>query len=373
MRVLHIISGDLWAGAEVQAFTLLKAMRDHHDMDVAAVVFNEGALAQRLRETGVEVSVISEREHSPVSLLVKLRRLIAEWKPDVVHTHRFKENVLGSIANALAGNAPSLRTVHGSPEHSHKGLRHLPKSAIRRLDLLCGRHLQRLIVAVSDELAEELRRSFPGTRVVVIENGLDVALVHSQARPAEFVLAEPDTLHVGIVGRLVPVKRHDMFLRIADALVKRAPGQRWHFHVLGSGPLLPGLLKQAEALGITALTTFHGHREDIVACIASLKLLVICSDHEGLPMALLESLAVGTPVVAHAVGGVPNVLQGLTGVRQVRQHDAIAYADAILDLLGDPTDHGSELQERINLRFTAELNAERVCAAYRSLVSERRP
>jgi len=372
VRALHIISGDLWAGAEVQAFTLLKALRDR-GMDVAAAVFNEGALARRLREAGIEVSVISEREHSPVSLLLKLRRLIAEWKPDVVHTHRFKENVLGSIANALSENAPSLRTVHGSPEHSRKSLRHLPAAAVDRLDLLCGRHLQRLIVAVSDELAEELRRFFPPGRVIVIENGLDVPLALSQARPADFLQAEPDALHIGIVGRLVPVKRHDIFLRMAAALVQRSPATRWRFHVLGSGPLLSSLLEQARSLGTAGVTTFHGHREDIVSCIASLRVLVICSDHEGLPMTLLESLAVGTSIVAHAVGGIPNVLQGLPGVRQVRQHDANTYADAILDLLRDATDHGSELRERVSQRFTAELNAERFCAAYRSLVGRSLP
>src|SRR5277367_5793662 len=115
VRVLHIISGDLWAGAEAQAFTQLSALHEAN-VTVAAALLNEGELAARLRARGVPVTVLDESRLSGTGILLALRRLMREWRPDIVHTHRTKENILGSLANRLAGNVPSVRTVHGASE-----------------------------------------------------------------------------------------------------------------------------------------------------------------------------------------------------------------------------------------------------------------
>jgi glycosyltransferase involved in cell wall biosynthesis len=219
LKVLHVISGDLWAGAEVQAATLLAALRS--DVSVAAALMNDGVLAAQLRSLNIPVNIFDESRLNGAQILLALRQLMLTWQPDVVHTHRTKENILGSLANRLAGNVPCVRTVHGASEDTSSGWRRQVKSGIAAADRWCGSHLQQRIVAVSPELATKLARRFAARQIVTIENGIDIATVRARVHPVEFRDSAPRALHVGISGRLVPVKRVDLFLECA-ALVRAA-------------------------------------------------------------------------------------------------------------------------------------------------------
>jgi len=358
MKALHIISGDLWAGAEVQAFTLLTALQKRPRMQVAAALMNEGELARRLRAGGIPVTVFPESAMGAVAIIRALRRLMLQWRPDIVHSHRGKENILGSIANRLARNAPSLRSVHGAPENIPRGVRQAHKRLLAALDRFCGRRLQQKLIAVSGELAEKLARDFSRERIVVVENGIDAEAVRAQVHPVEWRTQEPQATHVGFVGRLVAVKRVDLFIATAQLLKRTHPQRDWRFHVFGDGPL-------RERFAASDSVTFHGHRNDIVACIAALDTLVMCSDHEGLPMTLLEALAVGTPIAAHAVGGIPALLQINAGGMAVEQHDSEGYALAVRALLEEERHDGN-----IAARYSAMQNAARIAALYEELVEE---
>lgn len=371
MRVLHVISGDLWAGAEAQACTLLTTLQGMPGIEVAAALMNDGELAARLRACAIPVTLLPESKLGVPAIARGLRALMLSWRPGVVHTHRLKENILGSLVNAASVRVPSLRTVHGAREHSAHGVLRLHKRALLSVERFCGRHFQDRIVAVSNDLARQLAAEYPAKSIVVIENGVDIEAVRAQVRPVELRQSNPGGTHVGLVGRLVPVKRADLFLEMAAALLAAAPHRDWHFHLLGDGPLRARLAERARELAIDARVRFHGHRADSVACMAALDLLVLCSDHEGLPMVLLESLVVGTPVVAHAVGAIPEVVGGCGGGRLVDSHTADAYAAAVVESLGaGPHRVGPELLERIAQRYSARANAQRVFDLYRSLVGE---
>lgn len=367
MKVLHVISGDLWAGAEVQAFTLLKTLKQHCNVDARAVLLNDSILAERLRAYGIGVSVLPESKLDPMTILLKLRTLLLKFRPDIVHTHRVKENILGSVANALSIRAPCIRTVHGSSEHAFLGIRNLPKRIVRRADEWAGKHLQQKIIAVSRALATELSGRFGDQHVVTIENGVDVEELRATAQVPAFRHDYPKHAHIGIVGRLVPVKRVDMFLEMARLLCAHASARPWRFHIFGDGPLLQKLQERAVQLGLSSCTEFHGHRDDVPSCITGLDALVLCSDHEGLPMTALESLAVGTPVVAHSVGGLVDVLSA-AGARNrlVRDHNPSAYATAVLQTLegGTNSDRASFPE-----RFTARYNTQRTLDLYTTLTS----
>lgn len=367
MRVLHVISGDLWAGAEVQAYTLLTTLQQDPAVQVAAALLNEGELARRLRERGIPVTLFPEQRLNAIQILCGLRKLMRDWQPHVVHTHRTKENILGSVANTLSGNAASVRTVHGANEHPPRGLRQLHRNLLHRLDRFCGRHLQNKIIAVSLDLSKQLAQQFPREKLVVVENGVDIDAVRDQVHPVDFRVAEPDATHVGIVGRLVAVKRVDLFLQMARLLADQDPARSWHFHIFGDGPLRAALAEQAAALRLSDLAVFHGHRHDSVACMAALNVVVMCSDHEGLPMTLLESLAVGTPVVAHAVGGIPRLMSTGGGLL-VQRHEAAAYAAAVQDVLGRSAECSHcEPSVPNALPYSAHDNAHNIKALYRQL------
>ena len=126
LSVLHIASGDLWAGAEVQLFMLARA-QCRAGQSVTVLVMNPGVLATKLRAEGLVVHVLPEAQLSPARLFAGIYSLMRQIRPAIVHTHRHKENILGGVAAWLNG-IPSVRTAHGAPEF-HYGLRHPGKLA----------------------------------------------------------------------------------------------------------------------------------------------------------------------------------------------------------------------------------------------------
>jgi L-malate glycosyltransferase len=372
LKILHIASGDLWAGAEVQLYNLLCALRDNDGVTVAAALLNDGELAQRLREQGIEVHVFPESALGGLAILRGLRGLLRTWRPDIVHTHRHKENILGSLANLCAGRAPCVRTVHGAPESAPRGLlRRLPAA----LDRWCGRHLQQRSIAVTRELADKLAAHQPRARIAVIENGIDPMAVAAAAQAEPGLFAQGRT-HIGIAGRLARVKRVDLFLEMAALLRQREPEgpRRWQFHIFGDGPLRAELERQAQSLGLGGHVVFHGHRIDIAACIRGLDILVMCSDHEGLPMILLEAMSIGTTIVGNSTGGITELLDGGRNGWPVTDHSAPGYTHAILDALRDPEtrrERAHSAAANVLTQYSAATCATRHLSLYRDLLPQR--
>jgi len=354
----------------VQAFNLLSALNRIEGVEIAAALLNEGELARKLRALAVPVTVFDETRLGGLSILLALRRLMRDWQPDVVHTHRTKENVLGAVANRLAGAAPCLRTAHGAPEHAPRGLSQLHKKVFQHLDRWSGEHLQQARIAVTGELAQKL--GGPAHKTVVIENGVDVDALARDLAPAAFREQAPQATHVGIVGRLVAVKRVDLFLAMAGLLRKQAPQRDWRFHVFGDGPQREALARLATEHGVGDAVTFHGHRGDIAACIAALDLLVMCSDHEGMPMTLLEAMSLGTAVVGHGVGGIAQLLENDRCGYLVTEHDAAGYARAVQAALAQPSERAARVErarDSVDRHYSAANCARRHLNIYRRLTA----
>jgi glycosyltransferase involved in cell wall biosynthesis len=373
LRVLHVISGDLWAGAEAQVYTLISNLVRMPGIEAAAAVMNEGELAVRLRQAGVKVFVFHEQHRGPIGILFRLRGLMNEWRPDIVHTHREKENILGAIANWSAQRVPSVRTAHGGPElrSTLAGFRAVRRQAIERLDRWCAQSLQARIVVVSRELAKRLSHSLPAEKMVVIENGVDAAALSAEVGVAEFRVAEPTCVHLGIIGRLVNVKRVDLFLQMAALLSRSGFEQSWRFHIFGDGPFRAELEVMARRFEIACIVTFHGHRQDIATCIAGLDAVVMCSDHEGMPMAALEATALGVPLIAHAVGALPEITPAEF---LVTEQSATAYAQRVRRALqSDGQAISRRKAEEVLARLSAENNARRVRTLYEQVIAEANP
>src|SRR5439155_4619795 len=116
IRVCHIMSADLWAGAEVQVATVASYLVKRPDVNLTAVLLNEGPLARELRRLGVAVTIVDETRNNALRILVRLTRFLRANDFEVVHTHRYKDTVLGAIAAKLAGVPHVIRTVHGLSE-----------------------------------------------------------------------------------------------------------------------------------------------------------------------------------------------------------------------------------------------------------------
>src|SRR5207244_788358 len=181
LRVCHIVSGDLWAGAEVQVATVASYLVERPDVNLSAVLLNEGRLASELRRLGVQVTVIDESRNSAVRIVALLTRYLREHHVEVVHTHRYKESVVGSIAAKLAGVPHVIRTVHGMPEPM-RGWDRVKAWAYGAVDRATLWWFADLIIAVSKRMAETLKDSgYAPTPVTHIHNGVDPRKVRSTA------------------------------------------------------------------------------------------------------------------------------------------------------------------------------------------------
>lgn len=365
LKVLQLASGDLWAGAEVQLYGLAKALAARGDIDLHVALLNDGILAERLRAQHIPVTIFDEAKRNALDIGRELRRLIYRFGPHVVHSHRLKENVLAWLAGAGFG-AHGVRTVHGASEHRPPWWR-IDKHLFRQLDAMAARHGQAAIVAVSAELATLCQRSAPADKVVTIENGIDLAELEQRAQvPAE--LAPTQKSKIGIVCRLVPIKRVDLFIEAAQMVCAERDDAQ--FFIFGDGPLRAELAASAQRLGLGARVSFAGFRADMPACLRALDLLLITSDHEGLPLNLLEAMALGVPVAAHAVGGIPQALDGGRLGTLVHEQTARAYAEAILKVLRErePTVARARLaQAHVHARYSATRMATEYVALYRRL------
>jgi glycosyltransferase involved in cell wall biosynthesis/protein-tyrosine-phosphatase len=333
LRVCHIMSADLWAGAEVQVATVASYLVEQPRVKLSAVLLNEGRLARELRGLGVPVTVVDETQHSAMWILAFLVRFLRANGPDIVHTHRYKDTVLGTIAAKLAGVRHVIRTVHGlsEPIRGWDWAKFQVYEALDRATLWC---FADRIIAVSRHMAESLKESgYRRTAITQIYNGIALGKVRATRIPEE-VRREfgigARTFLIGAVGRLSPVKGHAYLVRAVRRIRQREPDTRCL--IVGSGPLKDELLASARDLRVDDACLFVGPRADIYDLIAAMDIVVLPSLDEGTPMALLEAMALAKPVVATAVGGVPEIIaHRATGVL-VKPRDEEALADACLEL-----------------------------------------
>ena len=368
ISILHIASGDLWAGAEAQLFTLAKTLNQQPNIKINILLLNHGVLEQNLLSSSINVTVLNESKFNSFQILLQLTSIISNIKPDVIHTHRVKENIMGSIA-ALVNNVPTLRTIHGAPEHK-PAWHHIPKQLILFMDWLCGRFLQNKIIAVSKELTEILRKSFPAEKIIVIENGIDIDALTRLIQPSlKNPQNTPAVIKIGIAGRLVPVKRVDIFILTAQYMKKTYPNLAASFHIYGDGPLNDELKLLNKKSQTEDIVHFEGHCDNLYTELQKMDVLLMTSDHEGLPMILLEAMALQTPIIAHAVGGIPNLLDHGKCGTLVDAHNAQSYAEAIINLINQPKQH-QQLAHQAFKRLEQNYSARHTATAYLSVYKQ---
>jgi len=257
---------------------------------------------------------------SPATL--RYIRAFAHWcrahRIAVVHAATLSGNLFGLAGASLARVPVRIGSQRGYDFDRSKAERVLQRAAYATAHRIVSNS-----AAVADHLVAS---GVPRERFVVIPNG--VARSTFPRRPVAAVR------RIAMVGTLRTVKGHDVLIDAAPALLARHPDL--HFDIIGGGPLLGALRERAETRNVAAAFTFYGHREDVAERLAESDLVVMPSRSEGLPNAILEAMAAGRPVVASAVGGIPEVVQdGVTGVL-VPPADPAALARAIEALADDP-------------------------------------
>lgn len=375
VRVCHIMSADLWAGAEVQVATVASYLVERPDVRLTAVLLNEGPLARELRRLGVPLTVIDERHHNALGILIGLTRYLRDHPVDVVHTHRYKDTVLGACAARLAGVPSVIRTVHGWSE-ALSGWNRMKLYLYETLDRAALRCFVDRIVAVSRRVADRLEEAGCNPAAVVpLHNGVLLAQVRPARAPDEVRHAlgiEPHTPLIGTVGRLSPVKGQAHLLQAARLVLAQQPEAR--FLIVGDGPLKSDLIGVAMRLGIDRACLFLGARSDVYDLVSVMDVFVLPSLDEGIPMALLEAMALARPVVATAVGGVPEVVAHRRTGLLVAPRDDHALADACLELLANrqwAQTLGAHARHTVEQEFSYERHGRALVGLYRRIVAQK--
>lgn len=354
LRVTHLISADLWAGAEVATCHLVEALARSPDLAVSVIALNDGELARRLKTAGVDVELEPEGSRSFVRLAAAVRARLRS--ADLVHSHRYKENLLA----ALSGR-PWIATEHGRAEPA-AGSAALRMRGYLALDRLLKRSSARRVIAVSSEIERALVARIGRRRTVRVWNG-----VPDPVAASELPAWEDRPPVVGTLGRLAPVKG----LELAIEAVARCSDVR--LEMVGAGPQRAALEARAAALGARNRISFCGFDPDPLRRVATWRALLVTSLHEGNPVSVIEALSLGTPVLAGPLPGVTEILGESDGGWSLPHRDPERWARRLSELLRDAPAGARASQaarERYLRRFTVAMATRHTVQVYREATGQ---
>jgi glycosyltransferase involved in cell wall biosynthesis len=335
--------------------------------DARDTIFTIDAVAGGLPVDYVEVL---ERHSFDPTVLPKLRALVRERRIDIVHSHEYKTDVLAWLL-ARCEHVTALATVHGWTGHTSR-----ERFVYYPIDRWILRFFPKLI-AVSDQIRQTLvADGARPDRVVKVLNGIDHrAFVRDRSRAyairANLGVGADDVI-VGSVGRLEPQKRFDLLIEAVGGLQPKHPTLK--LLVVGDGSLRQQLASQIERLGLDGACRLLGHRTDIADLHHAFDLLVQSSDYEGTPNAVLEAMAMETPVVATDVGGTAEMVRDQIDGLIVPAGDVSRLSQAIEEALDNATataNRTAAARRRVETDLSFDARMAAVEAIYEELQASR--
>lgn len=329
MRILYYIDSLNIGGAEKLLLEMLESFRDNHNLHVA--YFTEGSLRQEVEAMGIPVTRLSTRGLKDPRAFLASMRLIQSFKPDIIHTHLSKSDIVGQVTGGVLGVPVRISSLHNTDPWRKNPF-------WSRVMMMLTAGCQKMI-AVSGNVAEfvETWSDISSERLVTIDNGISLDKFDPDiVQPLDLSQWDipSDKFIIGVVGRLNPQKGHSIFLEMAHTLLQQH--DNLHFLIVGDGAIRGDLEQQAQALGINEGVTFTGFLNDMPVVLASLDILVFSSLWEGLPVTLLEAMAMKRPIVTTDVGGIPEVINDGQNGRMVTSGDPQALAEACSQLIEQP-------------------------------------
>jgi glycosyltransferase involved in cell wall biosynthesis len=352
-RVLRIINRLNLGGPTYNAAYLTKYMDEFETLLVSGMHDETEESSEFIvNELGLKPMYLPEmyRELNPFrdyKSYFRLRQIIKDFKPDIVHTHAAKAGAVGRLAARHAGVPIILHTFHGHVFHSYFS------PAKTKMFLAIEKYLARYstkIIALSPKQLLELTDEFniaAKSKFEVVNLGFDLQRFAEnkeekrKAFRAEYNIQD-DEIAIGIVGRLVPIKNHSLFLNGLKKLSENTDKKIRAF-IIGDGELRSSIEAEATALGIpfsavkqnSSLLTFTSWIKDVSVCNAGLDVIALTSNNEGTPVSLIEAQAAGKPIVSTKVGGIEDIVEeGKTALLCPKQ-DVDAFAKALTMLVND--------------------------------------
>lgn len=330
LRVVHVFVTLNLGGAERHLLTVLRHIDKERFDPLVLCLANRGELADEVERLNIPMTSLELNSHRLWMPWNQFR--IAKWFKEnqvhVVHTHMFHSNCYGRLAALLANVPVRIISVHSIKDAERKEKRWL----MRWLERFTNRTL-----AVSDAVKQSLVTSgYDQRKIKVILHGVEippfVSIEAGKSVRAELGLTESCRV-ISMVARMIPLKRHIDLLQALQAMSQEFADVRLMF--IGDGPQRVRLEEKAHGLGLAGRVLFLGKRNDVERLLPASDITVLCSEHEALPVSLLESMAAGLPIVATCVGGIPEIVTQENGILYP-PGDVTALRIALESLLIDP-------------------------------------
>ena len=360
-RILRIINRFNLGGPTYNAAYLTKYLPD--DYETLLVGGNheesEGSSMHIIDELGLDPIIIPEMQRAinPKKdriALKKIQQLIADFKPDIVHTHASKAGALGRKAAHKAGVRQIYHTFHGHVFHSYFGT--LKTNIYKKIERNLAKKSTK-IIAISEIQKKELsevHQICPANKIAVIPLGFDLARFYTNKEEKRINFRKEwnindDEIAVGIIGRIVPIKDHAFFVNVIEKVLQKT-SQKIRVFIVGDGE---DKSKIQELIGSKKITysenkeratfQFTSWIKEIDLLNAGMDIICLTSKNEGTPVSLIEAQASGKPIVSTNVGGIENVI--------------IPNKTALLSQVGDLNQFSNNLTQLIKdkaLRFSME-------------------
>lgn len=323
MKIMQVIPYFCFGGAETMCENLCYALKTMgHTVEVVCLYDLQTPISRRMEQRGIPLRYLGKKPGLDLSMIPKLTALMRQEKPDVVHTHL---NVIKYAAPAahMAGVKRCVHTVHNVADQEAEG----------RLQKVSNRfffhHGWAVPVALSPLVRDTIVSFYAlqPEQVPMVYNGID--LCRCQPKQDYSLVKEPVLVHI---GRFNEQKNHFLLLDAFAQILQEIPGCR--LRLLGDGELEEAVKDYARQKNLESRVEFLGSREDVSAWLHDADVFVLPSKYEGMPMTLIEAMATGLPIVASAVGGVPDMIaNGESGL--LTAPEAQAVSKAVVELLQD--------------------------------------
>lgn len=327
ISVCHIISGDLWAGAEVMVYHLLKNLKNIENLEISTILFNEGRLASHIRDLGIPVEVVDETKHNFFQMIREIRKLLIQRSPDIIHSHRYKENIVSFLSSFFNKRIRLVGTQHGMPEY-FGGNQKIKYTILHKANIyLLSKSFIKVIV-VSKDMQDNFvsKFGFSGDKIAVIRNGTEIN--------KEILLKrDEDIFIIGSMGRMFPVKDYSLMVEIAREVKKET--DRIHFELAGDGPDRERILNLIERYQLGHTFILKGFVENIFEYFQGIDVYMNTSMHEGIPMSVLEAMSYGIPIIAPDTGGIKEIIRDGVEGYLVEGRDPKNFAKKCLHLFKD--------------------------------------
>jgi glycosyltransferase involved in cell wall biosynthesis len=372
INVLHIYQNSKIGGIQQQILSVVRGY-DREKFNPAVCCFGpKMELGEEIEKAGIDFVALNRQRYNKFSIgiIVDLYRLMKEKNIHVLRTHKYRANLYGRIAGKLAGVPVIIASEHNI-YRDEKEKRFIRRATNKILAMVTDK-----MVTVSDAIRKDILRydRVSPSKIMVLHNGVDTerfkAGVNFSDTRKQFAMSKDDVV-IGFVGRLV-INKGLNYLIEAVALLKKNDNVK--LLIVGDGSLMEELKQMAKDKGLEESVIFTGLRRDITDILSSIDIFVLSSIKEGFPNSLLEAMAMGKPVVATAVGGIPEVIDHEINGLLVQPVDIEGLAAAIKTVIDNPLmakNMGIAARDFIVKNYSIIATVRKWEALYKSLLEEK--